>query len=75
GAARVFTPAGRSELWAASAGLSDEGQKPQAGVAGAAQASHEREVERELEGEGETAPDAEELGRAFRSWDDGKGDS
>src|SRR5215213_6845076 len=74
-AARIFTPAARSELWAASAGLSDEGQKPQAGVAGAAQASHEREVERELEGEGETAPDAEELGRAFRSWDDGKGDS
>jgi general secretion pathway protein A len=75
-AARVFTPAGRSELWAASAGLSDEGQRTQAGVAGAAQASHEREVERELEGsEGDAAPDSEELGRAFRSWDDREGDS
>jgi general secretion pathway protein A len=75
-AAKVFTPAGRSELWAASAGLSDEGQRQQAGVAGAAQASHEQEVERELESAGgDVAPDAEELGRAFRSWDDREGDS
>jgi general secretion pathway protein A len=78
GAARVFTPAGRSELWAASAGLTYERQKGQPGVAGAAQASHEREVERELEsagGDEERAPDAEELGRAFKSWDDREGDS
>jgi hypothetical protein len=44
-------------------------------VGRAAQVSHEREVERELEGGAAPAPDADELGRAFRSWDDSKGDS
>jgi hypothetical protein len=78
GAARVFTAAGRDELWAASAGLQNEAARAQAGVAGASQAQHEQEVERELEGvaprEGERTPDADELGRAFRNWD-GRGDS
>jgi hypothetical protein len=77
GAARIFTAAGRSELWAAGASAAAEGararqQKP--GVGRAAQVSHEQEVERELEGEGVAAPDTEEVGRAFRSWDS-KGDS
>jgi general secretion pathway protein A len=66
--ARIFTSAGRSELWAAEA--SSSGADASA-VGRAAQVSHEREVEREL---GEGAPDREELGRAFRSWDS-KGDS
>jgi general secretion pathway protein A len=68
--ARIFTAAGRSELWAAEA--SGSGADASA-VGRAAQVSHEREVEREL-GDSEGAPDADELGRAFRSWDS-KGDS
>jgi general secretion pathway protein A len=86
-AARIFTAAGRSELWAAEAGsaerAADSGeqqQQPPPNVVGrAAQVSHEREVVRELEGgAGPSSPgaasDADELGRAFRSWDS-KGDS
>jgi general secretion pathway protein A len=76
GAARIFTAAGRSELWAASAaeerGRARQQHKP--GVGRAARVSHEQEVERELEGEGAVAPDTDEVGRAFRSWDS-KGDS
>src|SRR5205814_3649448 len=78
-AARIFNAAGRSELWAAGAGVSDERGRAQAGVGRAEQVRHEREVERELEG-GEAAgevgatPGVEDLGRAFRRWD-GKGDS
>src|ERR687885_855162 len=67
--ARVFTPAGRTELWAAGASASDESAKPQTNVAAAAQVRHEQEVERELEGEGAqedaATPDANELSRAF----------
>ena len=68
-AARIFSPSGRAELWAAGAQAS-EGVG--GGVAGAAQAHEEREMERELSDE--AAPDSDELGRAFRSWDS-KGDS
>ncbi|MCA1619141.1 MAG: AAA family ATPase [Acidobacteria bacterium] len=82
-AARIFTSAGRSELWAAEAAGAERapgpgGQPPPQSpnvVGRAAQVSHEREVERELEGGAAAAPDADELGRAFRSWDDSKGDS
>jgi general secretion pathway protein A len=79
GAARIFTAAGRSELWAAGASAAEERgrtqQQQRPGVGRAAQVSHEQEVERELEGEGgAAAPDADEVGRAFRSWDS-KGDS
>jgi general secretion pathway protein A len=81
GAARIFTAAGRSELWAAgaSANRAEESAGAQAATVGrAARVSHEQEVERELEGAGDVdegqAPDADELGRAFRSWDS-KGDS
>jgi general secretion pathway protein A len=77
GAARIFTAAGRSELWAAEAAGAERAGRPeeQTNVVGrAAQVSHEREVERELEG-GAAAPDADEVGRAFRNWDDSKGDS
>ena len=72
-AARIFSPANRAELWAAGAQSAAEGA---GGVAGAAQAHEEREMERELSGGGddEAAPDSDELGRAFRSWDS-KGDS
>ena len=66
--ARIFTSAGRSELWAAEASRSGADASA---VGRAAQVSHEREVEREL---GDGAPDPDELGRAFRSWDS-KGDS
>ena len=68
--ARIFTSAGRSELWAAEA--SSSGADTSA-VGRAAQVSHEREVEREL-GDTPGATDRDELGRAFRSWDS-KGDS
>lgn len=68
--ARIFTAAGRSELWAAEA--SSSGADASA-VGRAAQVKHEQEVEREL-GDGAVAPDPDELGRAFRSWDS-KGDS
>ena len=81
-AARIFNAAGRSELWAAGAGLADEQGRPQTNVAGAAQVRHEQEVERELEGESagegaedeEAMTDADELSRAFSRWDS-KGDS
>jgi general secretion pathway protein A len=76
-AARIFTAAGRSELWAAGAGLGRETGRPQTSVAGAAQARHEQDMERELEDEGAegvAAPDADELGHAFTRWDS-KGDS
>ena len=77
-AARIFNAAGRSELWAAGAGLADERGRPQTNVAGATQVRHEQEVERELEGEGaedkEATTDADELSRAFSRWDS-KGDS
>ena len=72
--ARIFTPAGRSELWAAEAGSAAAAPQQKSAVGRAAQVSHEREVERELEGADGAAPDADELGRAFRSWDS-KGDS
>src|SRR5437763_6005140 len=75
-AARIFNAAGRSELWAAGAGLADESSRAQTGVGRAEQVRHEREVERELEGGaggGEATPGVEDLGRAFRRWD-GKGD-
>ena len=72
-AARIFTSAGRSELWAAEAAGAERGAE-QTAVGRAAQVSHEREVERELEGGARGATDAEELGRAFESWDS-KGDS
>ena len=80
-AARIFNAAGRSELWAAGAGLADESGRPQTNVAGAAQVRHEQEVERELEGESagegaedeEATLDADELSRAFSRWDS-KGD-
>ncbi len=72
-AARIFSPANRAELWAAGATATSEGATT--GVAVAAQAHEEREMERELSGEDdEAAPDGDELGRAFRSWDS-KGDS
>jgi general secretion pathway protein A len=79
-AARIFDAAGRSELWAAGAALSEERGRTQTNVAAAAQATHESEVEREFEGAGRaeaggaTPPDAEDLSRAFQRWDD-KGDS
>jgi general secretion pathway protein A len=79
-AARILSAAGRSELWAAGAGLSDKQKGPQAGVAGATQAREEREIERELARTSEAnaseqaTPDTDELGRAFLRWD-GKGDS
>jgi len=74
-AARIFSPANRAELWAAGAQAASEGTGT-TGVAGAAQAHEEREMERELSGgDGDAAaPDSDELGRAFRSWDS-KGDS
>lgn len=81
GAARILNAAGRSELWAAGAGLSDEQRRPQAGVTGASQAREEQAMERELEGAadaagaaGEATPGTDELDRAFLRWD-GKGDS
>ena len=46
--ARVFTAQGRAELWAAGAGAADEGR---GGMAGAARANEEREMEREFERE------------------------
>jgi general secretion pathway protein A len=71
--ARIFTAAGRSELWAAEASSSGASEAQQKSAVGrAAQVSHEREVERELGDE--RAPDTDELGRAFRNWDS-KGDS
>jgi general secretion pathway protein A len=78
-AARIFNAAGRSELWAAGAGSSDERGRAQAGVGRAEQVRHELEVERELERDeaaagGDATPDVEELSRAFRRWG-GKGDS
>jgi general secretion pathway protein A len=67
---RVFGPAARAELWAAGA-AAEEGR---GGVARAAQASEEREVEREFEvsggATGRPTPDAAELGRAFTRWDE-----
>jgi len=75
-AARIFNAAGRSELWAAGAGVSDERGRAQTGVGRAEQVRHEREVERELEGgesKSEATPEVDDLGRAFRRWD-GKGD-
>lgn len=81
GAARIMSAAGRSELWAAGAGLAEQRRKSQTSVAGATQAREEQEMERELEtaAEAEDAtgiatPDTDELGRAFLRWD-GKGDS
>ena len=68
--ARIFTAAGRSELWVAE--TSTSGADASA-VGRAAQLSHEREVEREL-GNAAGGPDTDEVGRAFRSWDS-KGDS
>jgi general secretion pathway protein A len=72
GAARIFTAAGRNELWAAGAQSSERQSREQTSVGRAAQVSHEREVEREMEGEAEgvAAPDADELSRAFTRWDD-----
>ena len=67
-AARIFTAAGRAELWAAEAGSAERAgraDEQQPNVVGrAAQVSHEREVERELEGgaAGEAAPDADDVG-------------
>ena len=75
--ARIFTAAGRSELWAAEASSSGVPEAPppqQSAVGRASQVSHEQEVERELEGGGAKAPEAEDLGRAFRDRDS-KGDS
>lgn len=73
--ARIFTAAGRSELWAAEASSAVASDAQKSAVGRAAQVSHEREVERELEGgAGAKTPDTDELGRAFRSWDS-KGDS
>ena len=71
-ASRVFGPAARAELWAVGAAAEDEGRR---GVAGAAQAREEREMESEFEvgsgGEtGRPTPDAAELGRAFTRWDE-----
>jgi general secretion pathway protein A len=76
GAARIMSAAGRSELWAAGAGLRDQQRGPQTGVAGATQAREEREIERELETAaeaGQASPDTDELDRAFLRWD-GKGE-
>ena len=78
-AARIFDAAGRSELWAAGAGLRDERGTAPSGVGRAEQVRHELEVERELEdggaaGGAEATPGVEDLSRAFRRWD-GKGDS
>ena len=73
--ARIFTPAGRSELWAAEASSGAQSEPQKSAVGRAAQVSHEREVEREMEGgPAPAAPDTEDLGRAFRSWDS-QGDS
>ncbi len=66
--ARIFTTAGRSELWAA------EASSPRAdasAVGRAAQITREGEIELEL---GDGAAGREEVGRAFGSWDS-KGDS
>ena len=69
--ARIFTPAGRAELWAAGASTTGESERLQASVGRAAQSQHEHEMERALgvqeEGDG-GAPDLEEVGRAFRRW-------
>ncbi len=72
--ARIFSPAGRAELWMAGAGAEDESRK---GVAGASVAREEREIEREFEVSGDAGaetPDVDDLSRAFNRWDD-KGDS
>jgi general secretion pathway protein A len=71
-AARVFTSAGRAELWAASAGLEGE-QASAPGVGRAAQAHEERQMERELDGAG-PAPAEDDVRGAFRRWDT-EGDS
>ena len=71
-AARAFTASGRAEVWAASAGLSEEDGGELSGVAGAARVEQEREMEREFADA--EAPDAEDVRGAFRRWDD-KGDS
>jgi general secretion pathway protein A len=71
GSARVFTAAGRAELWAASAGLDAE---PGAGVGRAAQAQQEREMERELDTSAAGTPGEEDVRGAFSRWDT-KGDS
>ena len=68
---RVFGPAARAELWAVGA-AAEEGRR---GVAGAAQAHEERELEREFEvsgggATGRPTPDSDELGRAFTRWDE-----
>jgi general secretion pathway protein A len=78
-AARIFNAAGRSELWAAGAALQEaDSNAAQTGVGRAEQVRHEQEVERELEGGGESSgkatPGVEDLSRAFRRWD-GQGDS
>ena len=70
-AARVFTPAGRAELWAASAGLEAGPSGGAPAVGRAAQAHEEREMARELDGAG-PAPAADDVRGAFRRWDDGQ---
>ncbi|MBC7931501.1 MAG: hypothetical protein H7Z38_13135, partial [Rubrivivax sp.] len=80
GAARILSAAGRSELWAAGAGLREEPRKSQTSVAGATQVREVQEMEREFEAAEEAdaagiaPPDTDEVGRAFLRWD-GKGDS
>lgn len=77
--ARVFGSAARAELWAAGAAAAEDESRQKKGVAGAAQAREEREMEREFEvsggdttkgASGEVTPDAKELDRAFSRWDE-----
>ena len=78
-ASRIFTASGRAELWAAGAGSADDTGRPQTSVAGAAQARHEEEMEREFsahesaadgtDAAAATTPDGEDLSRAFSRWD------
>lgn len=69
--ARIFTPSGRAELWAAGTGQESKG----GAASDASRRSHEREMAREIGAEVDTVSrDAgEELGRAFRRWDETAG--
>ncbi|HEX5706951.1 MAG TPA: AAA family ATPase [Pyrinomonadaceae bacterium] len=69
--ARIFSASGRAELWAAGSG-----QESKAGAASdASRRSEEREMARELAAEvDEVSADArDDLGRAFRRWDETAG--
>jgi general secretion pathway protein A len=65
--ARIFTAAGRAELWAAGTG-----QHEARGAARAARVHEEREMERELEDS--FGGESEDLDSAFRRWDGREGE-